>query len=41
MKIRKTGPLLIAIVLIFGGISPVLADCCSSLFDCAAATAQK
>jgi len=37
MKIRKTSPLLIVIVLMFGGISPALADCCSSLFDCAAA----
>ncbi len=41
MKIRKTGPLLSVIVLIFCRISPALADCCCSLFDCAAATAQK
>lgn len=35
MKIRRTGPLFIALSL--GGISPVLADCCSSVWDCAAA----
>ena len=34
MKIRNTGPLLIIIG--FGGISPALADCCSSVWDCAA-----
>jgi len=36
MSIRKTVPLLI--VMVFGGISPALADCCSgNVFDCAAA----
>lgn len=35
MKLRKTAPLLIVIA--FGGISPALADCCSSFLDCAAA----
>ncbi|HEX3913341.1 MAG TPA: hypothetical protein VHW71_07535 [Steroidobacteraceae bacterium] len=35
MKIRKTAPVLIIIA--FGGISPALADCCSSWLDCAAA----
>ena len=35
MKIRKTGTLLIVIV-IACGISPALADCCSNVLDCAA-----
>ncbi len=35
MNIRKTVPLLAVIA--FGGISPALADCCSSVWDCAAA----
>ncbi len=35
MNIRKTVPLLTIIA--FGGVSPALADCCSSIWDCAAA----
>ena len=41
MKIRKTSPPVIVIVLMFGGISPALADCCSSLIDCAAASSRE